>query len=306
MYFYYHPESSSAWSNIEKEAPVEGLVEEIEENFFNKLISEGMVEVTDTRVASKRKTLVFLDTETTDKKEGSNIIQLAFLKIEANNKNEITKRSFSVSNEFYKNVEPISFDAMQIHHITEEMIADKPILSDSSAQILELNRLNDDNTILIIHNAKFDTGMLSPYGFTPSSGLNVVDTLRVAKHLLPESGGFSLGRLYYEHGLYKNMPAIAKRFQVDVSLLNSHDAVYDNLMLSLLYKMLLSIAKSSSEMIRLSSTPAMISKFHFGKYQGESIRGIAEVDESYLRWLLNNYEGLDDDLTYTIKHHLGE
>ena len=54
-YFYYHPESGCAWSATEKEPDesMDGLLEEIDEKDFDRLISGGMTDVQDVRVKSE-------------------------------------------------------------------------------------------------------------------------------------------------------------------------------------------------------------------------------------------------------------
>ncbi len=76
---------------------------------------------------------IFLDTETTGNGPDDRLCQLAFK----------TDESFIV-NELFNPGMPISIDAMSIHHITNEMVQDKPSFqgSDTWKQLQEL--LNED------------------------------------------------------------------------------------------------------------------------------------------------------------------
>ncbi len=77
--------------------------------------------------------LIFLDTETTGNSANDRLCQLAFK----------TDESFIV-NELFNPGMPISIDAMSIHHITNEMVKDKPPFKGSETwkQLQEL--LNED------------------------------------------------------------------------------------------------------------------------------------------------------------------
>ena len=57
-------------------------------------------------------------------------------------------------------------------------------------------------------------------------------------------------------------------------------------------------------MVELSNTPAFIGKFAFGKYSGQPVSEIAQIDPQYLKWLLGQKleaEQEDEDWIYTIK-----
>ncbi len=76
---------------------------------------------------------IFLDTETTGNGPTDRLCQLAFK----------TDEGLTV-NELFNPGMPISIDAMSIHHITNEMVQDKPSFhnSDTWKQLQEL--LNED------------------------------------------------------------------------------------------------------------------------------------------------------------------
>ncbi len=54
------------------------------------------------------------------------------------------------------------------------------------------------------------------------------------------------------------------------------------------------------EMIRISSNPVLIPRMPFGKHKGALF---SELPRDYLEWLLTT--GLDEDMAYTVKRHLG-
>ncbi|MDB4303390.1 DUF3820 family protein [Desulfosarcina sp.] len=54
------------------------------------------------------------------------------------------------------------------------------------------------------------------------------------------------------------------------------------------------------EMINISNNPVLIARMPFGKHKGMLF---SEVPRDYLEWLSGTE--LDEDLAYTVKHHLG-
>jgi len=118
---------------------------------------------------------------------------------------------------------------MAVHHITNEMVEDKPKIQHTTAY-KRLKELNSINNILVIHNAKFDLDMLQKEGF--NSFFKLVDTFRVLKHLLPE-GKFSLQYNRYALGLYKKEKEICEKYNIKI---NAHDALGDVVVLNLLFE----------------------------------------------------------------------
>jgi len=54
------------------------------------------------------------------------------------------------------------------------------------------------------------------------------------------------------------------------------------------------------KLAELTKTPVLIKTFKFGKYKGSNIEEIAKKDSSYLLWMRNNMEDLDEDMRFTI------
>jgi len=139
------------------------------------------------------KRYVILDTETTGVGENDRVIQLGYI--------VLGTKEIEVHNEFYSSDVPISFGAMEVHGITPEMILNKPACTDSVAY-KRLCELNTNENYMIIHNAPFDLGMLEKEGF--NTQMKVIDTLRVAKHVLPDEDAHRLQYFRYKMELYKD------------------------------------------------------------------------------------------------------
>ncbi|MDQ7067872.1 MAG: exonuclease domain-containing protein [Sulfurimonas sp.] len=236
---------------------------------------------------------IILDTETTGVGESDRVIQLGYVVLGTN--------PIEVHNEFNSSDVPISFGAMEVHGITPDLLDGKPICTETTAykRLLELN--TNDN-YLIIHNAPFDIKMLQKEGFDPQ--MKVIDTLRVAKHILPDEEAHRLQYFRYKMELYKEEEKEAEALGVVVK---AHDAIGDVLVLKLLLsKLRVEVEKAYpsqnpvEKMVDLTNTPILVKTFRFGKHKGKELVEVAREDAGYLRWMLSSMENLDDDMRYSI------
>ena len=240
---------------------------------------------------------VILDTETTGTKEQDRICQLAYIVASAN---LIGTQIDEVHEDFCKPPLSISFSAMAIHHITNEMVEKKPTCIETKSY-KRLTELNTPKNVLVIQNAIFDLKMLQKEGFV--SQMPLIDTLRCLRHLYPELESHGLQYVRYAFGLYKSEAKEAKSIKLKIQ---AHDALSDVLVLKLLLDHLL-VGKSVEELIELTKNPIMYKTFKFGKYRGEDVIEVAKKDPSYLEWMLiekDGEEGLDEDWKYTLQKAL--
>jgi len=235
--------------------------------------------------------IVFLDLETTGLEEKDRICELALI-IDEDGKNVVT-------NTLCKSPKKISKEAMSLHHITNEMIVDAQACQQSETYKL-LQECNTQENVLIAHNVNFNLRMLEKEGFDLT--MKKVDTLRCIKALIPECEKFSLQFLRYELDLYKEETELAKELGIELC---AHRALSDSLHLKLLWKTLLQYA-TVSQLIEISAKPVLLDKFPFGKYSGRYIEEIVNLDMGYLHWMLENIEDMDEDLQYSIRHHMKE
>ncbi len=226
--------------------------------------------------------LIFLDTETTGLEEKDRVCSIATIGIDGST----CKSIYELVNDGKK----IQAQASSINHITNEMLKDKPKLEDTKAYEF-LQEYNKKSTILVGHNIKFDLAMLRKSGFEFVG--EVIDTLRVTKHLIPECEQFSLQFLRYELKLYKK----------EKTKLEAHNALGDVEVVRNLYEYLLDMG-SKELFIELSFKKVLITKFEFGKYSGRYIEEISMCDRGYLEWMLNNITDLDEDLRYSIEFYM--
>lgn len=244
------------------------------------------------------KQYIILDTETTGTADNDRVIQLGYI--------VLGSKEVEVHNEFCSSDVPISFGAMEVHGITPDMLEGKSTCQETKAY-KRLQELNTDDNYLIIHNAPFDLGMLEKEGF--NTQMKVIDTLRVAKHLLPDEEAHRLQYFRYKMDLYKEEAKEADALNIVVK---AHDAIGDVLILKLLLSKLRELLSQEfpdenpvEKMVDLTNTPILIKTFRFGKHKGKTLQEVAASDAGYLRWMLGNMENLDDDMRYSINTTLG-
>lgn len=240
---------------------------------------------------------IILDTETTGTQESDRVIQLGYIVLGV--------KPIEVHNEFNSTDVPISFGAMEVHGITPELLENKPACIETTAY-KRLLELNTDENYLIIHNAPFDIKMLEKEGF--ETKMRVIDTLRVARHILPDEEAHRLQYFRYKMELYKEEEKEATALGIVVK---AHDAIGDVLVLKLLLSRLRIAVQEAypdenpvEKMVDLTNTPILVKSFRFGKHKGKELAEVAREDAGYLRWMLSSMEDLDNDLRYSINHYL--
>jgi len=230
--------------------------------------------------------LVFIDIETTGVTSSDKICSIALIYDGG--------YIYELLNE-KKRIKP---EASAVHHITNEMIKDKPSFKDSKS----FEFLTQNNSITLVgHNMEFILNKLALSGFNFTK--DFIDTKRVTKHKLAEYvDSFSLQYLRYELILYKDENTLAKSLNILTPLI-AYNALSDALVVKLLYNYLLDYAKYD-DMILLSSKNVLVSKFKFGKYADEYIEDVLLKDRNYIFWLLDNALDLDEDLRYSLNYYL--
>ena len=240
---------------------------------------------------------IILDTETTGTDEEDRVIQLGYMVLGA--------KEIEVHNEFCSTDIPIKFGAMEVHGIIPDMLEGKPecVQTQAYKRLLEINT---PENYLIIHNAPFDIKMLEKEGF--ETKMKVIDTLRVAKHVMPDEEAHRLQYFRYKMELYKEEQKEADALGIEVK---AHDAIGDVLVLKLFLSQLKKIVQEKfpnenpvEKMVDLTNTPILVTAFKFGKHKGKTLQEVAREDAGYLRWMLKSMDNLDDDLRYSINYYL--
>jgi DNA polymerase III epsilon subunit family exonuclease len=244
-------------------------------------------------------TYVLFDTETTGNQESDKIIQIGAMIVHS-------KDHIDIYDELCSSNEPIKIEAMEVHNITPDMIENKPPFAQTKFAT-DVKSYNNPSNYLIAHNISFDLAMLQKEGF--ENQYTLIDTLRCAKHLLPNSPAHRLQYLRYSLGLYKTEQQEASNLGITIK---AHDAIGDVLVMKLLLSHLVKLTQEQysginpmQKLAELTKTPVLMSEFKFGKYKNERIDEIASQDIGYIKWMRNNLD-LDEDMKYTLDFYLGK
>lgn len=162
---------------------------------------------------------IFLDTETTglSPESGDRVIEIGCV--------EMVNRRLSGRNlHFYLNPErPNSEDAVKVHGLTDEFLADKPLFAAVADELIEYV----SGAEIIIHNAAFDVGFLNEElrrlgrpKFTEFVA-SVSDSLTMAREMFP--------------GKSNSLDALCRRLEVDNSNRSLHGALLDAGLLAEVY-----------------------------------------------------------------------
>ena len=182
---------------------------------------------------------VILDTETTGLSTADNhkIVEIGC--VELNNQ-------IPTNNTFHEYINPqraVSEDAYKVHGYSNKFLSDKKIFS----EIVEdfLNFIKDKK--IIIHNAPFDLSFLNYelkiINKKPINIKNVIDTLEIARSKYP--------------GSQNSLDALCKRFNIDNSKREKHNALIDCHLLKEIY---VNLADQKEPKLKLESSETINSQ----------------------------------------------
>lgn len=167
---------------------------------------------------------------------------------------------------------PIPCGASAVHGIRDEDVIGAPRAEDVDWPEGEI--------IFIGHNTPYDYPLISPY----MNIVGCIDTLKLARRLMPGPESYALGALSCYCGLPRQLNHRA------------HADVRDTL--GLLDWMMRAFSMDLQQMYDESNTLKRLDKMPFGKHKGLQME---LVPYDYIQWLVNSGGTLDDDLKYTIK-----
>jgi len=162
---------------------------------------------------------IFLDTETTglSPDSGDRIIEIGCLEM-------VSRRLTGNDKHFYLNPErPSSEDAIKVHGLTDEFLADKPRFVEVVDELMAYLA----GAEVVIHNAAFDVGFLDAelkrVARPRFSGqvARITDSLQMARNLFP--------------GKSNSLDALCKRLEVDNTNRTLHGALLDAGLLAEVY-----------------------------------------------------------------------
>ena len=162
---------------------------------------------------------IFLDTETTglDAVAGDRIVEIGCIEMVGR---RLTGRHLHL---YFNPQRPVHPEALRVHGLTDDFLADKPRFAEGAPQVLEFLQ----GAEVIIHNAAFDTGFLNEelkrlgQPLVQTLVAKVTDSLAMAREMFP--------------GKSNSLDALCRRLEVDNSNRAFHGALLDAGLLAEVY-----------------------------------------------------------------------
>ena len=182
---------------------------------------------------------VILDTETTGLSTADNhkIVEIGCVEL---------NHQIPTNNIFHEYINPqraVSENAYKVHGYSNKFLSDKKIFSEIVEDFLNFIR----DKIIIIHNAPFDLSFLNYelkiINKKPINIKNVIDTLEIARSKYP--------------GSQNSLDALCKRFNIDNSKREKHNALIDCHLLKEIY---VNLADQKEPKLKLESSEIINSK----------------------------------------------
>ena len=261
------------------------------------------------------KECLFLDTETTGIEENDRLIEVAYSVVRARGNKTL---EIIYKENLYNTDVPINPAASAVHGYAKWHIKNKPFFSQGNEH-KELHILNERGAVFIAHNSSFDLKMLEKEGLIWDID-NVIDTLRVARHLIKDkevqSHSLQYLRYFFELDLMDEFEELKKTMNIDE--VRPHTALSDIFILMLFVEFLMKKYNVNlDDMLKLSKTPILYDSIDFGNVfeKGTSYEeiiqsnyeqyGKTKTGVSYLMWAVENMDTLNFDKRHSIKHWLG-
>jgi len=209
---------------------------------------------------------VFLDTETTGLsfRDGHKIVEIACIE---------TKDLIPTGKVFHKFINPrrsVPNEAFKVHGFSEDFLKDKEAFDQVADEFLGFIK----NKKIIIHNASFDIGFLDgELGAIQKEKINkklVIDSLEVARNKYPGSSN--------------SLDALCKRFNVDLSRREKHNALLD---CELLREVYINLLDAKEPKFNLSNNPSE-QNINKAKDYSKSIVKISEAELKKHKEFLKN------------------
>jgi DNA polymerase III subunit epsilon len=162
---------------------------------------------------------IFLDTETTglSPDSGDRIVEIGCIEM-------VDRRLTGLNKHFYLNPErPNSEDAVRIHGLTDEFLADKPTFAAVVDELMDFL----SGAEIVIHNAGFDVGFLN-------EELRRVGRPKLAPQVARITDSLAMAREMFP-GKANSLDALCKRLEVDNSNRTLHGALLDAGLLAEVY-----------------------------------------------------------------------
>lgn len=220
--------------------------------------------------------LIVLDTETSGFDDPVGVCELGIMELD-----QTTLDAASTMHSLIDPEVPISFGASGVHHITNDMVGDKPTL-DEYFTVVHNRPYEGKSVVMVAHNAAYDYPLVKRH----MGDCRPLCTLLLARKLFPEAENHKLATLKYMFGL-------------GAKASNSHSAMNDVVDTADLLRLIVDrTGMSIEELLEFQLQPTKIEVMPFSKYKGQKL---GDVPTSFWAWLnKQDGEGVDADLAYSV------
>ena len=205
---------------------------------------------------------VILDTETTglSTSQKHRIVEIGCVELS----NQIPTNK--IFHEYINPQRDVSEDAYKIHGYSNKFLSDKKTFSEISRDFLNFIK----NKKIIIHNAPFDLSFLN-YELRlikqkEIDGKDVIDTLEIARSKFP--------------GAQNSLDALCKRFNIDNSKREKHNALID---CNLLKEVYINLLDQKEPKLNLESSEIINPKFNDNVYKNNISRKIIKISDEEIQ-----------------------
>lgn len=179
---------------------------------------------------------------------------------------------------------PIPDSSIAIHHITQEMVTGKPLISEVLPDILSII----GNRIIVGHGVGFDIEVLALAADQAGIPCTIrknrsLDTLRMARH--------------YGDSPINSLEQLRRHFNIEQE--GAHRAMNDVIVNMGVFKYLARRFQTTKQLFETLSRPIMMKIMPLGPHKGRLLK---EVPLSYLLWAAN--KDFDQDLLFTLRSEI--
>lgn len=226
----------------------------------------------------KNDTFICLDCETTGlEADKDRIIEVA----------AVIFKGDEILNTYETLIDPellISPESIEIHHITDAMVAGKPKIHEILPDLLKFIGRH----IIVGHGIPFDIAFIGNNAKRLSIPCNIssqqyIDTLRLA-------------RLYGESPI-NSLEKLRQHFNIAAE--GAHRAMNDVMVNIEVFKFLTQNYKTTEQILERLKKPILLKNMPLGKHKG---RPFSEIPNEYLQWASN--KDFDQDLMFSIRSEL--
>lgn len=241
-----------------------------------------------------------IDTETTSKEESRSIVELGIVRWDTDCEDEAPS-IIGIYEQRFKPKEPITFEAMGIHHITNgEVERCNPI----EERVQEIIDFLSDTQILMGHNLPFDLWSLEREVLGGPYQGATVDTLRLARHAWDNLPNYKLSTLRYQLDLIEDSTRHENGLALPSELVDKpHSAAFDAFLCApLAQRCRRELNISWDEVVGKAASPLKVKLMYFGKHKDMEIEDMVHSERGYVEWLLKQdwLEKEHPDLRWTI------